>query len=688
MAQQGLDADDAARGAGAGADVRVIAFYLSQFHPIPESDRWWGEGFTEWTNVRKARPNFLGHYQPHVPGELGYYDLRDADAQDAQATLARAHGIHGFCYYYYWFNGQRLLERPLEAMLDSGRPDFPFCLCWANENWTRRWDGLDQEILLAQRYSREDSLAFIRDLLPVFADRRYIRVDGRPLLVIYKPDAIPDLAATVALWRDEARQAGSGELYLAAALASWQDNPTTFGFDAAVEFPPHGHAATSVAYSCDFINPDFAGRVVSYRSYVAQLLTRPRPDFKLFRTLLPAWDNTPNRQNTGTIFVGSSPEIFGWWLERVVRQTRLRLQGDERLVFINAWNEWGEGCHLEPDLRCGRQYLQAISAALAAAPPSTPERPPWDVVRARANSGAASARTVRLPAAAAPAVGCGTRVSVVMAAYNHERFVRASLDSIIAQTYANLEIIVVDDGSSDATGDVLDDYAARCTTHQVTVVHQPNVGAPDAFNHGLSLAHGDVIALANSDDRYTPARIETMLAAMQAADAGFAFSDVRFIDFEGAEIVSDHEYVEQLRYTVGEALRAPDPLFMLVRCNFAMTTGNFVFRRELLEHIGGFSAFRVCHDWDFILAATYHTRLAFVDRPQYEFRLHGKNTFGGLRLRGNHESDEVLVRFFAGVARHPIMRERASADAFLAHCRSNGLAGYLSGNVAPRVSSR
>jgi lipopolysaccharide biosynthesis protein len=349
-------------------DVRVITFYLPQFHPIPENDGWWGEGFTEWTNVRKAHPNFLGHYQPHVPSELGYYDLRGSDVQEAQAALARLHGIHGFCYYYYWFNGRRLLERPLEAMLARGRPEFPFCVCWANENWTRRWDGLDHEILLAQRYSLEDSRAFMRELLPVLEDRRYIRVHGRPLLLIYRSDAIPELAATVALWREEARRGGIGELYLVAALTSWRGDPAAFGFDAAVEFPPHGHAATSVAHACDFTNPGFTGMVWSYRSYVAQMLLQPQPDFKLFRTLMPAWDNTPRRQDAGTIFVGSSPEVFGYWLEQVVAQTRSRFAGDERLVFINAWNEWGEGCHLEPDERYGRQYLEAIRAALAAPP--------------------------------------------------------------------------------------------------------------------------------------------------------------------------------------------------------------------------------------------------------------------------------------------------------------------------------
>ncbi|MEO8304043.1 MAG: glycoside hydrolase family 99-like domain-containing protein, partial [Betaproteobacteria bacterium] len=283
---------------GAGDDLRLIAFYLPQYHPIPENDRWWGDGFTEWTNVRKAKPNFAGHYQPHEPGELGYYDLRDPGVRDRQAALAREHGIHGFCYYYYWFNGKRLLERPLDEMLASGKPDFPFCVCWANENWTRRWDGREQDVLMAQHYSSDDSRAFIRSLFPLMRDRRYIQVDGRPLLLIYKIALIPELPATLALWRDECRNAGLGEIYLVAAMTTWEGNPEGMGLDAAVEFPPHGHRAERVNDKLALSNPRFSGWVFNFRSYVAQLMTMPRPDFTLFRTVVPSWDNTARQQDT------------------------------------------------------------------------------------------------------------------------------------------------------------------------------------------------------------------------------------------------------------------------------------------------------------------------------------------------------------------------------------------------------
>ena len=348
--------------------LRVIAFYLPQFHPIPENDAWWGQGFTEWTNVRKARPNFVGHYQPHVPAGLGYYDLRDPAVRERQAGLAVEHGINGFCYYYYWFSGRRLLEAPLDEMVASDKPDFPFCVCWANENWTRRWDGLEHEVLMAQHYTLEDSREFIHGLMPLFQDRRYIRVDGRPLLLVYKAGLIPDIEATVAMWRAEARAAGFNDLYLVACQTSGETHPTHLGFDAGVEFPPHGHHAIWLNARVDLTNPAFSGLISSYRALVVQSLSRPRAPFKLFRCVIPGWDNTPRRQDKGTVFVGSSPEVFEHWVAKVVTESLERFRGDERLLFVNAWNEWGEGCHLEPDLRFGRQYLEALRRATSFRP--------------------------------------------------------------------------------------------------------------------------------------------------------------------------------------------------------------------------------------------------------------------------------------------------------------------------------
>ncbi|MFN0111992.1 MAG: glycoside hydrolase family 99-like domain-containing protein, partial [Blastocatellia bacterium] len=341
----------------AAPDLRAIAFYLPQFHPIPENDQWWGKGFTEWANVSKAQPNFVGHYQPHLPADLGFYDLRVPETREHQAELAKAYGIHGFCYYHYWFGGRRLLERPFNEALKSGRPDFPFCICWANENWTRRWDGLEQEILIGQNHSEEDDRNFIRDLFPAFEDHRYIRVNGQPLLLVYRADILPAAARTVERWREETRKAGLGEIYLVAAQTFGFTDPREFGFDAAVEFPPHKPDGELLTGRITRLNQDFDGVVLDYTSMMKAIAIQPPTDYKRFRTVIPCWDNTPRRQNGGRVYLHSTPAAYEYWLGQAVRATVAELAGDERMVFINAWNEWGEGAHLEPDRQFGHQYL-------------------------------------------------------------------------------------------------------------------------------------------------------------------------------------------------------------------------------------------------------------------------------------------------------------------------------------------
>jgi GT2 family glycosyltransferase len=349
--------------------VRVIAFYLPQFHAIPENDEWWGKGFTEWTNVRKARPNFLGHDQPREPAELGYYDLKDETVMRKQAELASRYGIDGFCFYYYWFGGKRLLETPLERMLATGEPAFPFCLCWANENWSRRWDGRDQEILIGQRHSPEDDRAVILDLMRYFRSPHYIRIDGRPLLLVYRVDLFPDFASTAQRWREICRAEGMGEIYLGMVeshdLVHKEIHPSTFGCDASVEFPPL-NMADAIAPSGALINPDFSGGVADYRETAYRYCTRDLPGYKRFRGVMPGWDNTARRQNNSFCFEHSSPGVFQAWMESAITQTRHQMHGDERLVFVNAWNEWAEGAYLEPDARFGHAYLEAVRNAKSA----------------------------------------------------------------------------------------------------------------------------------------------------------------------------------------------------------------------------------------------------------------------------------------------------------------------------------
>ncbi|MBT9486717.1 MAG: glycoside hydrolase family 99-like domain-containing protein [Rubrivivax sp.] len=354
----------------AGRMPRVLAFYLPQFHPFPENSLWWGEGFTEWTNVSKARPNFEGHYQPRLPADLGYYDLRLPEAMKQQADLAQRYGIDGFVFYYYWFGGKRLLDRPIEAMLASGSPDFPFCLCWANENWTRRWDGRDRDLLMAQAHSEADDLAVIEDLARFLRDPRNIRVDGRPLLLVYRVTLFPDFAATAARWRKWCRDSGIGEIYLSMVesfeLVQAGVHPEQFGCDAAVEFPPQGLARMTPP-DAPLLNPAFTGHVASYRELAVAYASREMPAYKRFKGVMPGWDNTARRQNDGLAFGGSTPGGFQAWLADALEQTLRHQFGDERLVFVNAWNEWAEGAYLEPDRRFGHGFLQAVRNAKDAA---------------------------------------------------------------------------------------------------------------------------------------------------------------------------------------------------------------------------------------------------------------------------------------------------------------------------------
>jgi glycosyltransferase involved in cell wall biosynthesis len=350
--------------ADGSAPVKLLAFYLPQFHPIPENDAWWGMGFTEWSNVSRALPQYSGHCQPRLPSDLGYYDLRLPEVVDQQAALATQYGVHGFCYYYYWFDGRRLLERPLDQVLARDEPSLPFCVCWANENWTRRWDGADDDVLVAQTYQTGWDSRFIHDLLPILADRRYVHVGGAPLLLIYRADLLPDARAAAATWRRIARQEASTELHLAAVQSFGITDPREFGFDAAVEFPPHTKRFLIDSSSMPGVLPSFEGYFEDYRAVMNHQLARPLPPYPWYRGVIPGWDNTPRRGSRAHILVGSTPQLYETWLRKLVLQTAMRSAATEPLIFINAWNEWAEGAYLEPDMHRGRAWLEATQSAL------------------------------------------------------------------------------------------------------------------------------------------------------------------------------------------------------------------------------------------------------------------------------------------------------------------------------------
>jgi len=379
-------------------ELRAIAFYLPQFHPIPDNDAWWGKGFTEWTNVTKAQPLFEGHYQPHLPADLGFYDLRIEEVREQQAALAKEYGIHGFCYYHYWFNGKQILERPLKEVLESGKPDFPFMMCWANETWTRAWDGQSSEILIEQKYSLEDDRKHIQSLIPYFKDKRYIRVNNKPVFAIYRSFDLPDMGATIKVWREEAAKHGL-ELYICRFESCLVSGALHFkhGFDAAIDFQPWSREMNLYrekilqgkqrsltfrsknyvyrklvkksnenkykAFRDNFKTEVFRNHIYDYEDYANFVMCCPRADYKVYPGITVMWDNTARRKSSPAIFKNATPEIYKKWLMHI-SQTFKPFSKEENFVFINAWNEWGEGNHLEPCQKWGRKFLEATKEVL------------------------------------------------------------------------------------------------------------------------------------------------------------------------------------------------------------------------------------------------------------------------------------------------------------------------------------
>ncbi|WP_401744447.1 glycoside hydrolase family 99-like domain-containing protein [Stenotrophomonas geniculata] len=346
----------------------LVAFYLPQFHTFPENDAWWGKGFTEWRNVTRALPQFEGHIQPRLPADLGFYDLRNPQVMRDQARLAAEYGIGAFCFYYYWFSGRTLMEDPLHQWLADDSIDLPFCLCWANENWARRWDGRDEDILIGQQHSAEDDLAFIAHVAPYLRDRRALKVEGRAMLLVYRPHLLPDARATAERWRRWCRDNGVGEIHLAYVQGFERPDPRDIGFDAGVEFPPNMSNPRSLSAQQWLLNPAFNGDVRDWRELAAEIAARPLPDYPLYPGVNPGWDNEARRSGRGRVYLHASPRGYRDWLRTTIHERLAPAPASQRMVFINAWNEWAEGAVLEPDARLGHAWLQATRDALVPAP--------------------------------------------------------------------------------------------------------------------------------------------------------------------------------------------------------------------------------------------------------------------------------------------------------------------------------
>ena len=369
--------------------ARVLALYLPQFHPIPENDMWWGPGFTEWTNVAKAKPLFRGHRQPRLPADLSFYDLRVPETRVQQAEMARAAGIEAFCYWHYWFgNGRRILERPFEEVRDSGSPDFPFCLAWANQSWTGIWHGSPKSVLMEQVYpGPEDREQHFRWAQKAFDDHRYVRVDGKPLFVVYAPHDLPSTAEFIDHWRELAAQAGYPGLYFVAITDKYgcgpdmYRNPMLDPFDAITPLVPQDYL-DSVGKATR--NSDLRRRLrernygrfdrfkpkgwarptrIHFEDVVRHALKDMPEGERFLPSVLPGWDNTPRSKYRGVVYEGETPELFQEYLQRAVDRVST-YRPEQRIVFLKAWNEWAEGNYVEPDAASGHAYLDAIRSVL------------------------------------------------------------------------------------------------------------------------------------------------------------------------------------------------------------------------------------------------------------------------------------------------------------------------------------
>jgi lipopolysaccharide biosynthesis protein len=361
-------------------NLKPIALYLPQYHKIDENNKWWGKGFTEWTNVKKAKSLFKGHYQPHIPVKNNYYDLSNNETLIKQAELAKKYGIYGFCFYHYWFNGKLLLEKPIENLLKNKEPNFPFCLSWANENWTRTWDGQDKQILIEQIYSFEDDLNHIKYLIPFFKDDRYIKIDGKPIFLMYRSELHPHIKEATEIWRQVVKDAGFPDLYLIRMENFTRGiNPSEHGFDAGMEFAPDVSNRGKKVQKNNLLkyvytkllhilglkkSAFFENQIFSYPSLQKNMIYKAKESYTYFRCICPSWDNSARRQTNATIYINSTPKLFGNWAKLMMEYTHKYLPENEKFLFINAWNEWGEGCHLEPDEKYGTQYLEEFKKAL------------------------------------------------------------------------------------------------------------------------------------------------------------------------------------------------------------------------------------------------------------------------------------------------------------------------------------
>ena len=633
----------------------VVAFYLPQFHPIDENDRFWGKGFTEWRQLAKGMPRFPGHYQPRIPRDLGFYNLENVEDLVKQVIMAKAGGINGFAYYYYWFNRKRVLERPLELLLQSD-VDMPFMLIWANENWTRTWDGSESEVLLKQDYNLSDEDALIDDIVRHFLDRRYIRINNRPLFVIYNPRNVPDTAKTIGRWRKKLTARIGVEPLLFMAQTFGELDPRPHGIDGALEFPPHKLSndlpgrPTPDAYS-----PEFAGRVIDYDDFVKASLDDDEPeDYALVKTVVPSWDNDCRRPNRGLTLEGSTPQKYQGWLTELLSRAMDRPVFGTPIVAVNAWNEWAESAYLEPDVYFGAAYLNATARALVSA------------VNAQTATKAISA--------AEPATR--PRVSVIFPNFNHAKYLPERIQSVLDQTVPPDEIIFLDDCSSDNSVEIAKKLLAKARIPHRIVVNEKNSGGVfRQWVKGMALARHELIWVAETDDSVDPRFLSHILPAFAREDVMAAFGRISCIDPDGAKRGDLDTYFDGLS-DFSWSSSCIVPAFKAFSHDFAIknvipNASGLVFRKPTLteEEQARLLQYRFAGDWYFYALVARGGSVAYCRRARSFFRVNQSSASRSSFFTDRHLAEHQMVI-------QDLSREYAVGDAAV-EAHSDALAQYL-----------
>lgn len=607
----------------------LIAFYLPQFHPIKENDRFWGKGFTEWRQLSRGLPRYRGHYQPRTPRDLGFYTLTNVEPITRQAALAKAAGINVFGFYYYWFNRTRVLDEPVEIFLRSG-VEMKFMLIWANENWTRTWDGSESSILLKQDYNEDEEKALIADWARHFQDQRYYRIDGRPLFVIYNPKLVPDSQKTIARWRRILQIDHDMNPLMFMAQTFGMRDPSDFGLDGAIEFPPHKLSDTLPGRPTpDAYSPNFAGRVIEYGDFVKVSLAEEAHAYPLIKTVVPSWDNEARRPNRGLSLEQSTPQKYEMWLSGLI-QSALSAPpiggGKGRaVVAVNAWNEWAEGAYLEPDVHFGAAYLNATARAICNSVKSV--------------KSLASAQREPEPA-----------VSVIFPNYNHAKYLPERISSVLQQTMKPAEIIFLDDCSSDNSIEVARGLLQKCNIPYKIIPNKQNSG--NVFKQwmkGLEEASSDWIWIAETDDSADHGFLEYLSPMLQREDVLAAYGMISFINGAGKRSNDLAGYYDGLqlfdwqRSTVVTAKKAFEYDFVVK--NIIPNASGVVFKKPVLTEAQKERLFqyKFAGDWYFYALLLRGGKIGYCRDARSYFRVSLESTSRSAFFTDRHLAEHQMV---------------------------------------------